>query len=279
MSHEENRPGPGERLPGERLPGERLIDLVDIMRRLLSPDGCPWDREQSLSSLRPYLLEETYEVLEAMEHGSAADHCEELGDLLLQIVFQSALRQAEGVFGIDEVIAGIADKLIRRHPHVFGSTSAETPAEVHAQWNAIKAEEKRQARPDRPDSVLAGVPLALPALARAQKLGERAARVGFDAGDAGPYWHKLREEVAELEEAAAARDGASMEAELGDVLFTVVNLARKLGCDAESALRGANQRFATRFGYVEDRLRERGSSAEAATLEEMDALWQEAKRA
>lgn len=260
--------------------GARMAELVEVMRRLLAPGGCPWDREQTLKTLEPYLLEETYEVLEALAGGSPAEHCEELGDLLLQVVFHAALRQAEGAFDIDDVIAGIVAKLIRRHPHVFGDASAETAAEVHAQWDAIKAREKR----DRDEAgevpgTLAGVPRALPALARAQKLAERASRVGFDAAGAGPYWDKLREEVGELERAASAGDAAAVEAEIGDVLFTVVNLARKLDCDAEGALRAANRRFADRFAHIEDRLRHEGRTPDQASMEEMDALWQEAKRA
>jgi tetrapyrrole methylase family protein/MazG family protein/ATP diphosphatase len=287
MSDAENRPDQGpdqglaqglaQGLDGTPGPGHRLPELVEIMRRLLAPDGCPWDREQTLDSLKPFLIEETHEVLEAIEQGSPAEHCEELGDLLMQIVFQAALRQGEGAFDIDDVIAGITDKLVRRHPHVFAGASADTSDQVLAQWQEIKAQEKRDAG-RAPERLLAGVPRSLPALSRAQALADRAARVGFDAPGAGPYWDKLREEAGELEQAASQGDQAGVEDEVGDLLFTIVNLARKLGCDAETALRRANQRFSERFALIEDRLRERGATPKDASLEELDALWEQAKR-
>ena len=258
--------------------GSSLAELCAIMERLLAPDGCPWDREQTLDSLRPYLVEETYEVLEAMERDDVPEHREELGDLLLQIVFQSALRDRQSAFDIDDVVAGICGKLIRRHPHVFASSEARTADEVHVQWDRIKAEEKREKGGDRPAGALDGVPRALPALSRAQQLGARAARVGFDWPDMQGVWDKLGEETAELEEAAAGGDPAQIEAELGDLLFAAVNLARKLDVDAESALRAANRRFEHRFGHVESQLTARGSSPSEASLEEMDELWNQAKR-
>lgn len=258
--------------------GSTLPDLCDVMRRLLAPDGCPWDREQTLRTLEPYLLEETYEVLEAMQRDQPAEHCEELGDLLLQIVFQAALRQAEGAFDMDDVVRGIVGKLVRRHPHVFADSEVRTADEVHAQWDRIKAAEKQaKGGDDQVPRTLSGVPAALPALARAQKLGERAARVGFDWPDASGPRAKLMEELAELEQAAHTGDAARVEAELGDVLFAVVNLARKLDVDAERALRGASQRFTRRFEYIEDRLAERGTSVADSSPEEMDALWNQAK--
>jgi MazG family protein len=261
-------------------PGSSLAELVAIMDRLLAPNGCPWDREQTLATLRPFLIEESYEVLEAMERGTAREHCEELGDLLMQVVFQAALRRAEGAFAIDDVVRGIADKLVRRHPHVFGDAQAETAEKVLVQWNEIKDREKNDAASGQAASprTLAGVPLALPALARAQKLSERAARVGFDWPDCTGSLAKVREEVDELAAVVDGRDAQAAEHEVGDVLFAVVNLARKLGVDAETALRSGCARFIDRFEHIEDRLRERGVTPKQSTLEEMDALWNEAKR-
>ena len=277
----------------DRFHGHSLPALVEIMHRLLGPDGCPWDREQTIETLMPFLVEETYEVIDAVETGSPAEHCEELGDLLMQIVFQAALRQAEGAFDIDDVIRGIADKLVRRHPHVFADSDVATSAEVLVQWEEIKAEEKRargqksdqpasgataSAREDAgPPRTLAGVPAAMPALPRAQKLSSRAARIGFDWPDSGGCMDKVREELAEIEEAVDIGDPDHIEAEVGDLLFAAVSLARKLGCDAESALRRANRRFAERFHHVEDGLHERGRSPKESSIEEMEALWREAK--
>lgn len=258
-------------------PGQSLADLVEVMNRLLAPDGCPWDREQTLESLRPYLVEETFEVLEALEAGTAADHCEELGDLLMQIVFQSALREAAGEFTIDDVVAGIRDKLVRRHPHVFAEAQVDSAADVELQWEAIKRREKGEAGEGRPRRTLDGVPIGLPALTRAQQISARAARVGFDWPDVAGCRAKIEEELGELDQAAAAGDRDAIEHELGDLLFAAVSLARKLGVDAESALRGCTRRFSGRFAHVEDRLAERGKTPADSTLEEMDALWEEAK--
>ena len=260
-------------------PGDSLADLVAIMRRLLAPGGCPWDRDQTLETLRPYLVEETFEVLEALETGTPAQNCEELGDLLMQIVFQSALREAEGAFAIDDVVRGIADKLVRRHPHVFADAQAETPEEVLVQWEEIKRREKTAdaeagAAPPR---TLAGVPVSLPALSRAHQVSARAARVGFDWPDAQGCRDKLAEELDEIDRAIASGDRAAIEHEIGDLLFAAVSLARKLGIDAEAALRACTRRFTDRFAFIEDRLRERGRSPAESTLEEMDALWNDAK--
>jgi MazG family protein len=257
------------------LPGSSLSHLVTIIDRLLAPDGCPWDREQTLASLRPFLLEETYEVLDALDRDTPPDHCEELGDLLMQIVFQAALRRNAGHFDIDAVVKSICDKLVRRHPHVFAARAGvETAEQVLTQWNELKAEEKKA----RPGRVLDGVPLALPALARAQKLGEKAGRVGFD----WPGWEgsfaKVQEEVREVEAAATAKSAAEAHHEVGDLLFATVNLARKLKVDAELALHDASRRFRQRFEFIEDRLAEDGRHPQGSTLEEMDALWNRAKR-
>jgi MazG family protein len=254
--------------------GEALAELVQVMKKLLSPDGCPWDREQTLATLKPFLLEETYEVLEALEGGSPQDHCEELGDLLMQIVFQAELREAEGAFTIDDVARGIAEKLRRRHPHVFGDVKLETSAEVLAQWTELKKEEKKHA----PRRTLDGVPLAMPALARATRLGERAAAVGFDWPEPQGAREKITEELAELDAAIAGGDRARVHDELGDLLFAVTNLARKLAQNPEDALRSTLARFTQRFAYVEDALAKNERTPKDATLAELDALWEEAKQ-
>jgi MazG family protein len=255
--------------------GASLARLVDVMDRLLAPDGCPWDREQTLETLRPFLVEETYEVLDALARDDVADHREELGDLLMQVVFQAALRARAHAFDIDDVVASIVDKLVRRHPHVFGDArGVDTPDKVLAQWDQIKATEKGKQK----QRTLDGVPPG-PALARAQKIGQRCGKVGFD----WPGWQgsfaKVEEEVREIEEAVRTNDAQQMHAELGDLLLATVNLARKLGVDAEQALLDATARFERRFAIVEDRLGVRGKSPGESTLEEMDALWTEAKRA
>jgi MazG family protein len=245
------------------------------MARLLGPGGCPWDREQTLETLRPFLIEETYEVLDALSRGDVAGHREELGDLLMQIVFQSALRSAEGAFDIDGVIAEISDKLVRRHPHVFGDATAETSAEVLAQWEEIKRAEKAAAgtRPRTLSGVKPG-----PALARAQKLTGKAGKVGFD----WPGWEgsfaKIEEETREVADAIREGDAAAKHHEIGDLLLAVVNVARKIGVDAENALLDATARFQRRFEAIEDRLTERGKTPQTSSLEEMDALWDEVKR-
>jgi MazG family protein len=252
------------------------------MDRLLAPDGCPWDREQTLASLRPYLVEETYEVLDALERGDVAGHREELGDLMMQIVFHAAIRRAEGAFGIDDVIAEIADKLVRRHPHVFAEVAGvDTPDKVVTQWEQLKDAEKQQGRQGQksgPTRVLAGLPTGLPALARAQKLGNRAGRVGFDWPSHDGSLAKVREEVDEVAETAAQRDRAAAHREIGDLLFAVVNLARKLEVDAESALHDACAKFVRRFEFIEDRLADVSRSPSDATLDELDALWNRAKQ-
>ena len=248
------------------------------MDRLLAPDGCPWDREQTLESLRPFLVEETYEVLDALAKNDVAGHCEELGDLLMQIVFQAALRTGQGAFTIDDVVTSIAEKLVRRHPHVFGdATGVETSAQVLAQWDQIKQQEKAGSG-ERKDRVLAGVKPG-PALARAQKIGARCGKVGFD----WPGWQgsfaKIEEETREVHEAATANDPKATHDEIGDLLLAVVNVARKLHVDAEQALLDATLRFEKRFEFIEDRLADQGKTPKDSNLDEMDALWNDAKRA
>ncbi|MBM2830970.1 MAG: Protein mazG [Dehalococcoidia bacterium] len=243
--------------------------LTSIMSTLRQPDGCPWDREQTAASLKPYVIEEAYEVIEAVDSGDPEKLCEELGDLLLQVVFQAQIAAERQEFDIKDVIRGISDKLVHRHPHVFGNVRIKTAAEVTHRWEALKREEK-----GKETSVLDGVPRNMPALACSQALQERAARVGFDWPDVGGVMEKVVEETRELKEAAAPERRAE---EFGDLLFALVNLARHLGIDAEDALRRTGQRFSARFGYLEGTCRERGVPIDSLSLEEMDGLWEEAK--
>jgi MazG family protein len=249
--------------------------LLSIMEKLRGPDGCPWDREQTLRSLRPYVLEETYEVLEAIDAGDPREHCEELGDLLLQIVFQAQLAREEGSFDFADVAEAISGKLVSRHPHVFGSSQVKDAEGVLRQWAALKREEKKAKGGG--ESVLEGVPREMPALARADRLTEKASRIGFDWPDAAGARAKVAEELGELDQAMAAGDRVEIEHELGDLLFAVANLSRKLGIPPEEALRGTLGRFVARFGHVERELARRGVPHGGATLAEMDALWDEAK--
>ena len=250
--------------------------LLSIMERLRGPDGCPWDREQTLRSLRPYVLEETYEVLEAIDADDPREHCEELGDLLLQIVFQAQLTKEEGKFDFADVANAISDKLVSRHPHVFGDATAKDADAVLRQWAALKREEKK-AKGRGGDSVLEGVPREMPALARADRLTEKASRIGFDWPDAAGARAKVAEELAEVDEAIASGDADAIEHELGDLLFAAANLARKLDLHPEEALRAAVGRFVARFTHIEQELARRGIPPGGASLAEMDALWDDAK--
>jgi MazG family protein len=254
---------------------EAIERLLSIMHRLRAPGGCPWDREQTLASLRPFVLEETYEVLEAIDAGDVAGHREELGDLLLQIVFQAELRKEAGAFEFADVADAISDKLVSRHPHVFGDSKVEDAEAVLVQWAALKREEKR--RKGGGKSVLEGVPREMPALARADRLTEKASRIGFDWPDAAGARAKVAEELGELDAAIASGDRGEMEHELGDALFALANLARKLAIAPEEALRGTLGRFTARFTHVEEELERRGVPHGGATLAEMDVLWDEAK--
>jgi len=259
--------------PLEAQDGATLARLVGVMQRLLGPGGCPWDREQSFETLRKYVLEEACEVIDAIESGSMTQLREELGDLLLQVVFQAELARAKASFGIDDVIGGIVDKLVHRHPHVFADGTAKDSTEVLQNWERIKAEEKKGRR------VLEGVPRSLPALTRSQRIGEKVSRVGFDWSDREGSRAKVTEEVRELDEAIARGDKAEIEAELGDTLFALVNLARHLDVDAEGALRRTVDKFTRRFAHVEDRVREQhgGWSGPTIPLPTLDAYWDEAK--
>jgi MazG family protein len=257
-----------------------IFRLVQIMAALRSPDrGCPWDLEQTFATIAPYTVEEAYEVADAIERGDLADLRDELGDLLLQVVFHARMAEEQGAFDFAAVAEAINDKMIRRHPHVFGEVRHKDVAEQTEAWETIKAQE-RAAKGGAPrGSLLDEVPVGLPALTRAVKLSKRAARVGFVWPSANEVLAKLHEEVAELEAEIAAGDIDNAREELGDVLFVCANLARELDVDPEAALRGANAKFVRRFQFIERALAERGSSPEASDLAEMDALWDAAKAA
>ena len=250
--------------------------LVEIMATLRSPNGCPWDREQTPDTLKPYLVEETYEVLEALEAKDLHAFKEELGDLLLQIVFHSQLMAEAGVFTIDDVAQAITDKLVRRHPHVFGDTKVKDANEVIQNWAKLKAKEKA-GKVDQ--SVLAGVPRNAPALIQAQRLGEKAARVGFDWSTATAVLEKVQEETRELADTLPTQNVEQQEHELGDLLFSLTSLARHLNLDAESALRKANKRFSDRFRYIETQLAKNGEDIYHTSPARLEELWEAAKQA
>ncbi len=253
--------------------------LLEVMRRLRDPEtGCPWDLKQTLTSLIPYTIEEAYEVAAALTEGDMRAIKDELGDLLFQVVFYTQLTNEEGLFSFDEVAAQTADKLIRRHPHVFGDNTAQSDAEIKAQWELIKQQER--AEKGETHSVFQGIPDNLPAILQAQKLQKRAANVGFDWATIGPVLDKIQEEIAEVKAELAAQtiDQEALESEIGDVLFAVVNLARHAQVNPEHALRRTNLKFKQRFQAIEKRLAEAGKSAEELGLEELEAYWQEVKR-
>jgi MazG family protein len=289
--------------------GERFEHAVSIMARLRAPGGCPWDREQTFDSIKPYTLEEAYEVLEAINNRDWDELRGELGDLLLQVLFYSQMAQEDGRFSIDDVLDRLSDKLVHRHPHVFGDVTAETSADVLRNWEAIKAEEKKKrlevggVRADSgtaPESVLAGVSSAMPALLEAHKLSSRAAHVGFDWPEVGGLFEKLEEEAAELKQElrqlpSAVRPAARgiagsgkpqvteelrqrLEEEVGDMFFVLVNIARYLALDPESALKKTNRKFKRRFQWMEGQLRADGRTPKEATMDELESLWQRAKQ-
>jgi MazG family protein len=279
------------------MPESQFPKLVELMARLRGPDGCPWDRQQTFDTIKPFLLEETYEVVDAIGRRDWDELANELGDLLLQIVFFSQMAAEEDRFTIEDVIERIHTKMVRRHPHVFGDARAETAADVLRNWEVLKAEEKRQLLAERgeayqpPESVLAGVSSGVPSLMEAYQLSSRAAHVGFDWTRLEDVLAKLREEVEELRAVAGespqraqppvppvpSANRARLEEEVGDFLFTAVNVARFLRVDAESALRGTNGKFRRRFQWMERELRKAGKSPREATLAEMDALWERSK--
>lgn len=250
--------------------------LLDLMARLRDPQrGCPWDVQQNFATIAPYTIEEAYEVADAIERNDLQDLRGELGDLLFQVVFHSQMAREQGAFDFDDVVNAICDKMERRHPHVFGDARIESAEAQTVAWE----EHKRRERATASDSVLADVPVALPALTRANKLGKRAAQVGFEWADVAGALDKVQEEVDELrQEVAAGTDRSAMEQEIGDLLFCLVNVCRYLRIDPENALRLTNAKFERRFRYVEQQLRQQGRSTQEATLPEMDALWDEAKR-
>ncbi|HMI97361.1 MAG TPA: nucleoside triphosphate pyrophosphohydrolase [Micropepsaceae bacterium] len=256
-----------------------ISELLAIMRRLRDPiRGCPWDLEQNFSTIAPYTIEEAYEVASAIEAKDYAALKDELGDLLLQVVFHTQMAKEEGRFAFADVVRAICDKMIRRHPHVFAQGGAKTPEAVTLAWDEIKRRE-RAAKAVKPESLLDDVPSALPALMRAVKLQNRAAQVGFDWPSAVTVTNKIAEESRELAEAAASGDLVHVAEEFGDLLFAMANLARHLKLDPEDALRTANAKFVRRFKAIETGLAARGRTLDEATLEEMEALWQDAKRA
>jgi MazG family protein len=266
-------------------------DLVALLDRLRSPDGCPWDREQTYATLAPMLLEEAYEAFDALEEarqGRPDDLREELGDLLFQITFFARVAKERGEFNIDDVIEQVHEKMVRRHPHVFGETKAGDSAEVLRNWEAIKAEEKRAARKDGIEStnvsILDGVSTRAPALMEAHQISTKVARVGFDWTQIKDIFEKLQEEVDELRAAIETHENSKDEAdhahireEIGDLLFVITNIARRLNVEPEAALKLSNRKFRKRFAYIEKALREQGRKFEGTTLEELESLWQEAK--
>lgn len=290
--------------------GERFERAVGIMARLRAPGGCPWDREQTFDSIKPYTLEEAYEVVEAIDNRDWDELVGELGDLLLQVLFYSEMAQEERRFTIDEVLDTLSNKLVTRHPHVFGDVKAETSGQVLKNWEAIKAEEKKKRleqgggkspKEDKKESVLSGISSGVPALLEAHKLSSRAAHVGFDWPNIEGLFEKLKEETEELQAevekipppgpvplgrgVAGAKGSAlpeelhhRLEDEIGDMFFVLVNIARYLSVDPESALRKTNRKFRRRFQYVEEQLRAQGKTPDDSTLDDMEALWQDAKR-
>ena len=244
--------------------------LVSIIARLRAPGGCPWDREQTHASLRRNLLEECYEVLEALDEGDSTKLCEELGDLLMQIVIHAQIASEAGEFEMGDVVKGISTKLIRRHPHVFGSVEVKDTKEILVNWEALKKEER-----DADTSILAGVPKHMPALSYSQGIQSRVARLGFDWEDVEGVIDKLVEEIREFKQAVSQEQ---KEQEFGDLLFTLVNVARRMGVDSEAALREANQRFYRRFTYMEEVCRQRGVNIGDLSFDEQNALWEEAKK-
>ncbi|HJT16467.1 MAG TPA: nucleoside triphosphate pyrophosphohydrolase [Thermoanaerobaculia bacterium] len=253
----------------------RFEDLVQLMTTLRGPNGCPWDREQTLASLKPFIVEESYEVVEAIDNDDRNALVEELGDFLLQAVFAAEIGREQGSFDIGDVITAIHNKLVRRHPHVFGEVEAKDAEQVLVNWEKLKNEERKAEN----KSVLAGVPQSLPALLKASRLTEKAARVGFDWRRAEDVFAKIDEEVQELRDAVDGKNPQDIHEEIGDLLFSIANIARKLDVNAEEALQAANRKFARRFEAMERAVRSEGRNLDQLTLEQMDARWDEAKSA
>ncbi len=266
--------------PAPKRPGELFENLVALQARLRAPGGCPWDREQTHHTLKTFLIEEAHEVLEALDQGDAKELAEELGDLLLQILFHADIAREAGRFDIADVISGIHDKMVRRHPHVFGTVKADTSEQVLKNWAQLKAEEKQESAPPMQlvPSVLDGIPRSLPALMEAHQLTRRAAQVGFDWETVEGIFTKLREEIAELRVALNEADRERREEEIGDLLFVVVNLARFLGFDPEVALKHSNLKFKSRFKNMEEEATRSGQRLAQLSKEELEVLWEAAKR-
>jgi tetrapyrrole methylase family protein / MazG family protein len=260
---------------GFREAGAKFEQLVEVISRLRAPGGCPWDRKQTFDTIKSYLLEETYEVMDAIDARDWRGLVEELGDLLLQPVFLAEMAAEQGLFTISDSLDAINEKLVRRHPHVFGNAIAETPEDVKQRWDEIKKQEKTAQASSGCESVLDGVPRNLPALVEADKISQKAASIGFEWPDIGGVVEKLQEEAAELAKAKQSGDQQHIEDEIGDLLFTIVNLARFLKVDPEQALRRTNMRFRKRFAHVERKVR---AASVEISLEQMEELWQEAKR-
>jgi ATP diphosphatase len=266
-------------------PSSDIARLIEIMAALRTPGtGCPWDLEQDFSTIAPYTIEEAYEVADAIERGDFDDLRDELGDLLLQVVFHARMAQEAGLFAFGDVVQAITEKLVRRHPHVFGDTTSLSPEAVKGLWDQIKSQEKadraaRRGGDSADKSALAGVPPTLPALTRALKLQQKAGKVGFDWNDPHAVLAKIREEADEISAALASGDRAGAAQETGDLMFAVVNLARHLDADPEAALRATNAKFERRFAFIENALAARGKTPEQSSLDEMDGLWNAAKAA
>jgi len=258
--------------------GEKFQRLVALMARLRAPGGCPWDREQTFDSIKPYTLEETYEVLDAIDRRDFDGLREELGDFMLQAVFYAQMASEAGTFAIQDSLDEINQKLVRRHPHVFGEESAQSADDVKQIWGRVKDGEKKAKDKPRDGGLLGGVPRTMPALVEAQQIASKAAGVGFDWENPDQVLDKLHEELAEFAEARRGAQHEELENELGDMLFVLVNLARFVKVDPEQALRRTNAKFRNRWSHIEARLHEQGKTPEQATIQEMEALWQEAKR-
>ena len=253
----------------------RIIDVMAALRH--TETGCPWDLQQDFASIAPYTLEEAYEVADAIERGDMDDLKDELGDLLLQVVFHARMAEEANLFAFDDVVDAIADKMIRRHPHVFGDGDADNPEAIRQSWEEIKAQEKAEKGKSAPESLMDDIPLALPGLSRAVKMQNRAARIGFDWPDIEPVFDKLHEEIGEVREAIKSGSADAMEDEVGDLLFVVANIARHLKVDPEKAVRRTNNKFISRFKHLEALAAQ--SDAQTLSLEELEALWQAAKKA
>ncbi|WP_354555898.1 nucleoside triphosphate pyrophosphohydrolase [Rhizobium aquaticum] len=267
-------------------PSRDITRLLEIMAALRTPvTGCPWDLEQNFETIKPYTIEEAYEVADAIERKDMGDLCEELGDLLLQVVFHAQMAEEKGQFSFGDVVEAITRKMIRRHPHVFAVSDADTPGAVKAQWDEIKAEEKRERAERRgkagyveqDNGLLGSVQRSFPALTEALKIQEKAAKVGFDWKEAAPILDKIEEEIGELREALADGNQQAVADELGDLIFATVNIGRHVGADPEMALRGTNTKFRKRFRYIETSLEASGEDIGGASLERMEELWVEAK--